>query len=101
MKSLSTKKSTVLAISAAPPHRRSVWFRSPPCVQYPPRDYWAKLQNRALPTLVPQANSPHYLMCLDGLLTANKVAREFEFTPLPQRVSGLSHSPGMTAKTSV
>jgi cytochrome P450 len=28
----------------------------------------------------------HYLTCLDGLLTADKVAREFEFTPLRQRV---------------
>ena len=34
----------------------------------------------------PQAGSPHYLMCLDGLLTANKVVREFEFTPLRHRV---------------
>jgi uncharacterized protein len=34
----------------------------------------------------PQAGTPHYLTCLDGLLTANKVAREFEFTPLRQRV---------------
>jgi hypothetical protein len=28
----------------------------------------------------------HYLTCLHGLLTANKVAQEFEFTPLRQRV---------------
>jgi hypothetical protein len=52
----------------------------------PPRGYWAKLQNRALPTLVAAGEPPHHLTCLDGLLTANKVAREFEFTPLRQRV---------------
>ena len=27
-----------------------------------------------------------YLTCLDGLLTASKVAQEFEFTPLRQTV---------------
>jgi hypothetical protein len=29
-----------------------------------------------------QASTHHYLTCLDGLLTVNKVAREFEFPPL-------------------
>ena len=41
-----------------------------------------------------QASVRHYLTCLDGLLTANKVARKFEFSPLrqaymdPARVKG-------------
>jgi hypothetical protein len=53
----------------------------------PPRGYWAKLQNRgAADPEWPQASTPHYLTCLDGLLTANKVAREFEFTPLRHAV---------------
>jgi hypothetical protein len=34
-----------------------------------------------------QASTHHHLTCLDGLPTANKVAREFEFTPLRQRVT--------------
>ena len=33
-----------------------------------------------------QASTHHYLTCLDGLLTANKVARKFEFSPLRQPV---------------
>ena len=47
----------------------------------------------------PQANSPHYLMCLDGLLTANKVAREFEFTPLRQTVLQFSDIPENQSKS--
>jgi len=34
-----------------------------------------------------QASTHHHLTCLDRLPTANKVAREFEFTPLRQTVS--------------
>jgi hypothetical protein len=33
-----------------------------------------------------QASTNHYLKCLDGLLTANKVARKFEFSPLRRAV---------------
>lgn len=33
-----------------------------------------------------QASTHHYLTCLDGLLTANKVPRKFEFSPLRHRV---------------
>jgi hypothetical protein len=44
------------------------------------------------------AECDHYLTCLDGLLTANKVAREFEFTPLRQRVWLLRQSPENSAK---
>ena len=68
----------------------------------PPRGYWAKLQNRALPTLVAAGeHTPHYLTFLDGLLTANKVAREFEFTPLQQSSLSLSVSLPETPKEAV
>ena len=56
----------------------------------PPRGYWAKFQNRALPTLVAAGEHPSLPDVLDGLLTANKVAREFEFTPLHHTVRQFS-----------
>ncbi len=34
-----------------------------------------------------------YLTCLDGLLTASKVAQEFEFTPLRHAVTDLRRPP--------
>ena len=67
---------------------RSHWFSGP----VPPRGYSAKLQNCALPTPVaggdhiPPPLPSHSVFDVFNLLTANKVAREFEFTPLRQRV---------------
>ena len=41
---------------------------------------------RLLPFQFEMRDTPPDLTCLDGLLTANKVAREFEFTPLHHSV---------------
>jgi hypothetical protein len=50
------------------------------------------------PLALPGASTHHYLTCLDGLLTANKVARKFEFSPLRQRVLDVEHSQENRAK---